>query len=96
MLSVSQFLDWSLSFSLVHNRSSVCAVRDCVVVSSPPTRKFERKAQMLNNPQPPHLRVGAVMGWISFLSGYKIRVSKIQDPQPNASIPISCPFAFFL
>lgn len=54
------------------------------------------EAQMLNNPQPPHLRVGAVMGWFSFMSGYNIRSSKIQAPQPNASIPISCPFAFFL
>ena len=38
----------------------------------------------------------SVSGWFSFQSGYNIRTIKIHAPQPNASIPISCPFAFFL
>ena len=58
--------------------------------------KISLEPQMLNNTQPHHLRVCAVMGWFSFLSGYNTKTSKIQAPQPNASIPISCPFAFFL
>ena len=60
-------------------RSRLCAVRDCGLLSCPPIPKFER-GRMLELPLKPLLHIVFVMGWFSyfllFLS-FKVAISKI-------------------